>query len=248
MSQDARKDNLSGLLEAFQNKLEIELEKKLPCIVEAVSADRKRVTVKPLIAIVGADGATMPRASIDNITVFQLGAGGLVISVPVNVGDLGWIEACDRDISLFLQSYGQSDPATFRRHSFSDGVFYPDVMKGFSIDAEDAGAIVIQTLDGSVKVAVDKSEVRIRNGAVEFTVSDSEIKGVAPMINLNGATIDATGSITSPVSVTAPMVTAGIGMTIAGVPVADSLHTHNAGGLLDSLAKPVSGITAGSNG
>lgn len=248
MSQDARKDNLSGLLEAFQNKLEIELEKKLPCIVESVSDDRTRVTVKPLIAIVGADGATMPRGSIDNITVFQMGAGGLVISAPVKIGDLGWVNACDRDISLFLQSYEQSDPPSFRRHSFSDGVFYPDVMKGFSIDAEDADAIVIQTLDGSVRVAVDKTEVRIKNGSVNFIVSDSEISGVAPMINLNGATIDAAGAITSPVSVTAPLVAAGTGMTIAGVPVADAKHTHNAGSLKDGESRPVSGVTAESNG
>lgn len=243
MSKEAREEDLTGLLENLRDNIFLTLEKKLPAIVESVSDDRTRVKVRPLIAIVAEAGETLQRDSIEGIPVFQMGAGNLLISFPVEPGDLGWIEANDRDISLFLQSYAQSDPGTFRKHSFSDAVFYPDVMTGFQVAEEDAGAVVIQNRDGSVKVAVDQSEVRVKNGGTSWVMSDQNITAIAPGgVDINGFTIGPDGSAASPVSLSAPSIVKG------GVNVPDENHTHNAGLLLDSAGQPVTGVTAVSNG
>lgn len=191
------------------------LEVSIPCIVTKVIS-RTKVDVRPLIKIVLKDGTSRDRAIIPGLPVFTGGAGDKFISFPVAVGDIGWLEACDRDISLFLQSYGNVEPPTNRTHSFSDACFVPDIMTNITVAAEDATAMVIQTRDGVVKIAVDDNEIRIKNDAVSLIVTGSSVTGVAPGgFDLNGFTIDASGAAASPVSLTAPSVIAD-GKELAG--------------------------------
>ena len=118
------------------------------------------------------------------------------MSWPVTAGDIGWIEASDRDISLFLQSYDEQDPASARKHSFSDGRFIPDMMTNYTIAGEDSAAVVIQNRSGTVKIALDDSEIRIKNGGVSATITSTTVTGTAPGgFILNGAEITATGDV-----------------------------------------------------
>src|SRR5699024_6656222 len=67
----------------------------------------------------------------------------------------GWLKANDRDISLMMQRGGMEDwPNTQRLHSFSDAMFFPDTLKEWAINGENADAMVIQSMDGSVCVAL----------------------------------------------------------------------------------------------
>ncbi len=173
------------------------IEKSLPCIVKEISGDRKTVTVQPLIKIIDRNGESTERQSYISIPVVNMGAGDILISFPIVVGDLGWIDASDRDISLFLQSYSAESPGSRRMHSFSDARFIPDIMTNFSIDSEDSEALVIQNRAGTVKIAMD-DEIRIVNNSVNVTVDGSSVSGTAPGgFNFNGATIDADGNITT---------------------------------------------------
>lgn len=200
INNDVRNDTLTGLLSELTESIMRKSEHQLPCVVTKVSANRQRVSVRPLIRIVTQEGETLRRDIIDGVPVYQAGAGDLLLSFPVAVGNIGWIAASDRDISLFKQSYAESDPGSRRMHSFSDSVFVPDVMTNFTIAGEDATAMVIQNRNGSVKIAVDQNQIRIVNGASRIEVNDGTVV-------INGATITAAGDV----------------VTAAGV----SLNNHN---------------------
>ena len=220
-------DLVREILAATKRSLEV----SIPCIVTKVIS-RTKLNVKPLIKIVAQDGTSKERGIIEGLPVFTAGAGDKFISFPVAVGDIGWLDACDRDISLFLQSYGNVEPPTSRMHSFSDARFVPDIMTNITVAAEDATAMVIQTRDGTVKIAVDNDEVRVKNNdasvvmgadsidvatsSVTINITDSSVTGVAPGgFDLNGFTIDASGAAASPASLTAPSVLAD-GKELAG--------------------------------
>lgn len=205
-------DLVRDILAAAKRSVEV----SLPCIVTKVIS-RTKVNVRPLIKIVAQDGTAYDRAVIEGLPVFTSGAGDRFISFPVAVGDLGWIDASDRDLSLFLQSYSAEEPPTSRMHSFSDARFIPDIMTNITAAEEDATALVIQNRHGTVKIALDDTEIRIKNEAVSLVIDGDSVTGVAPGgFNLNGFTIDATGAAASPVSVSAPTVAAASSLIVSG--------------------------------
>lgn len=156
-SQDpANDDSITGLLRQVFGKMMQDVNGMLPARVVAFNGDRNnpRVTVEPLIMLVTTENKQVTRAQIASIPVFQFGAGGMMLSFPIKTGDLGWIKANDRDISVFLQGHKKSRPQTFRKNNFADAVFFPDSMRGYSINAEDEENTVLQTADGSSRLAV----------------------------------------------------------------------------------------------
>lgn len=179
INQHALEDLLSGLCSTIMEKTKKDLESSTPCIVTEVYEGRTKVDVRPLIKVMGADESQTSRAIIKGIPIETIGAGGMLISFPVVIGDLGWLQASDRDISLFLQSYADSRVPTMRKHSFSDARFIPDIMRNFVIASEDSEAVTIQNRVGTVKIALDNSEVRI----------------TAPSIKMNGAQITSGGDV-----------------------------------------------------
>jgi copper chaperone CopZ len=131
-----------------------------------------------MILVVTTENETVRRATIASVPVFQIGAGGFVLNFNLKPGDLGWIKASDRDISLFLQSYNEAAPNTFRKHTFEDCVFFPNVMTGYTINSEDAENCVLQTIDGTQRVSIWPDKIKI--------TSDTEIILDAPIIRTTG--------------------------------------------------------------
>ncbi len=222
-----------GIIDATKKALEV----SIPCIVTKVIS-RTKVNARPLIKVVAQNGTSTDRGIIEGLPVSTFGAGDKFISFPVKVGDIGWLDACDRDISLFLQSYGNVEPPTSRMHTFSDARFIPDIMTNITVADEDATAMVIQTRDGTVKIALDDDEIRIKNNdtsviigvdnvnvvtsSVTVDITGDSVTGVAPGgFDLNGFTIDASGAASSPVSLSAPSILAD-GKELSG-------HDHPAG-------------------
>lgn len=184
----ANTGELMGVLQHVLGKTIQNLDGMLPAQVVSFDRAKNRVSVKPLIMVLGTDGSTLSRAQINGLPVYQLGGGGFVLSFNLSPGDLGWIKASDRDISLFLQAYKEAAPNTLRKHSFSDAVFYPDVMTGYTIAGEDAGNAVLQNKAGTVKISLSQTSINM----------------VAPGgITINGVTIDAGGAIATPGDVVA---------------------------------------------
>lgn len=181
-------DSLVGTIQFSFYEYMKGIQNMLPAKVIAYDRATNRVQVQLMINVLSTSGEQFPNAQIASIPVFQYGGGGYVLSFNLQTGDLGWVLANDRDISLFLQNYKAAAPAVNLIKNFSQGVFFPDVMHGYSIEGEDA---VLQNLSGSVKISLGEDEITI----------------TAPTVNVNGNTmftgnmfvvgnIEATGSIT----------------------------------------------------
>lgn len=169
-SRDPSNDDfLAGMLAEVLNKfLASSIDDMLPCMVVVYDKAKNRVKVKPLIQVLTTDGQVVDRAEIQSIPVFQLGGGGYVLAFnKIKAGDLGWIKASDRDISLFLQSYEQAPPNTKRFHEFADALFFPDAMRGY--DIVDGENVVLQSIDGKVKIALLDNSINILAGTVNIS-------------------------------------------------------------------------------
>ncbi len=172
----ANNGTLAGsVLFAFQ-KLMQNVQGMLPA--QVIDYDRllNRVSVQIMISLVTTDGTIIPRPQIASLPVFVIGGGGYTLSFPLNTGDLGWIQANDRDISLFLQSYNQSAPNTERIKNFADSVFIPDVMRSYNVTNNSANNkyVLLQSTSG-------KSSIMM---GINPTSGLNEINLVADVINL----------------------------------------------------------------
>src|SRR5262249_46348684 len=178
----ADQDSATGMLKVVLRKFLQGTDDMLPARVTAYDRTTNRATVQPLVAMLTTAGVRVERATIASVPVFQYGGGDLLLSFPINVGDLGWIKANDRDISMVLQTWSAGPPNTRRMHSFEDCMFFPDAMRGYSILGEDASAAVLQTKDGSARVSVKAGQVKMTAGASNITITPA---GVA----INGASV-----------------------------------------------------------
>lgn len=190
----ADNDTLTGMLRFVTTKVVQGLNNQLPAKVISYDRTKNQARVQPLIAIVDTNNVAISRAQISDVPVMIPGANNLCISFPVKAGDIGWLRASDRDISLFLQEYNESVPNTHRMFSFSDAVFEPDLMHGVVIDEDDADNLVIQKKDGTVKISIGANKIVVKAPTVEIQ-SSTEVKVTTPTLKVIGA-ITATGAIT----------------------------------------------------
>ena len=105
-----------------------------------------------------------------------------MINVPLQPGDRGWIEASDRDISLFLQSGDDAAPNTLRLHSFEDGRFIPDMFAAFDVSDVAEDAMTIQSADGAVRLELSPA-------GIKMTAPDVTIDTDLLTVNGNVATV-----------------------------------------------------------
>lgn len=221
--------SLQGMMEHVMQKVLQRTDDMLPATVIDFDRATNRARVQPQILMVNTDGQSIRRAAVASVPVFQIGAGGFVLNFNLKAGDLGWIKASDRDISLFMQSFQESPPNTFRLHSFEDGVFFPNVLSGFTINSEDAENCVLQTLDGSQRIAIWEDRVKI--------TSDQDIILDAPLVTITGDLI--TGTDTGGLGTATFNGTVRVTEDVIGDYDGDSIslndHVHiNAGGTGDS--------------
>lgn len=193
LQQDpALSGTLTGAFLFAIDKIVQGLSNRLPGQVIAYDRTTNRAQVQILVPLVTTDNIVVPRAQLLSIPVQIDGGGGIFISFPLQTGDLGWVEANDRDISLFLQTYNSTTPNTYRKWNFADAKFTPDVMKGYIINVEDSGAAVISTLDGTIRISVSETGVTI----------------TSPIVTIDGA-ISLSGGITAPGGISGGMIFTG---------------------------------------
>lgn len=178
-------DTLNGAFkQALKKFLQRDIDDMLPAQVISVSDDRKYVSVQPMVMVVSTLNESLERAPVAKVPLFQIGGGGFVLSFPVKAGDLGWIKANDRDISLFVQTLQNSPPNTWRMHDFADGIFIPHVMAGFIV-GDDADNAVLSSLDGSVKISLSSDTITLTAPNIIMN-SNLTIDGD---LNITGSTI-----------------------------------------------------------
>lgn len=179
-NQDSADDgNLSGVLKAYLRAFIREhLDDMLPARIVSYDDDANRAVVQPLIMVGTTDGRKISRAQLPNIPVFRFGGGGFFIRFPIKPGDFGWLKANDRDVSLMFQRGGLEDwPNTERLHSFSDAMFFPDTLKDWAIDGENADALVIQSLDGGVCIALHDGQITMKAPFMKVDIPETEWNG-----------------------------------------------------------------------
>jgi hypothetical protein len=179
----ANNNSLAGTIRFAFGKLIQNVNGMLPAQVIEYNRETNRVQVQILISLITTDGSVVPRPQVASLPVLLLGGGGLFLSFPINTGDLGWLIANDRDISNFLQTYAQSIPNTKRINSFSDGLFIPDIMRGYTLaEGSDDGA-VLQNKDGTTAIIISNTGVTIN--APDVIIASAETVTINASHNLN---------------------------------------------------------------
>lgn len=219
--------SLASTMRFIQRAIEMDMENCLPCRVMDYDRAANRATVRPAImstvrSTESTDLIRKNRVAIPDIPVLSLGAGGFHISFPVKRGDLGWIYACDRDISLFLQSLTEQ-PAGLdgASHKFSDAIFIPDVFSKYTINEEDEGALVIQSTSSATRISVREDNIKI-TAPVKVQL-DTPLTEILHDLTVSGNTI-----LEQNLSVTGPATTLPQATTVGGAVV----YGHDHGGVV----------------
>lgn len=237
----ANDDSLPGVLRQAFKKMIQNIDGQLPAQVISYDRQSNRATVQPLITRLTTAGEPHDRGTFSTLPVLAIGGGGFYLNFPLKPGDRGWIEASDRDISLFLQGDEMAQPNTLRMHNFSDGRFIPDVMGSYTFDGEDEGRAVLASLDGTVKITLSDEEVRVKGirlvADLEETAEINAPAGITlngPVTMPEGASVanglttikgdKGDGTATFSVPVLMPE-----GATIGGVVFGDHYHEYNDG-------------------
>ena len=181
---------LAGVIEYVFKKMLQGIDGQLPA--EIISYDRQsnRATVRPLITRLTTTGECVERATVASVPVLALGGGDFGITFPLKAGDRGWIEASDRDISLFLQTDDTARPNTLRLHNFADGRFIPDLMADYDLPAGHDGALVIQHKSGESALLVSEKSLELKIGDTSITATEDKIRLTA---GGNTLTVDVDG-------------------------------------------------------
>jgi len=189
----ADEGTLLGVFKLVLSKFLANTDDCLPAIVKGYDRASNRATVQPLIQKVSTINQTFSRAPVASVPVFQIGGGNVALLFNINPGDLGWIKATDRDISLFMQNFAENGPNTDRMHSFEDAVFFPDNMRGYTINAEDEENCVLQTLDGTQRISIWPDRIKMTSGSSAITIQDTQITIDTDLVTFTGD-INGTGA------------------------------------------------------
>jgi len=183
----ANDDSLLGMANEILKKFLQGVDDMLPARVVSYDRLTNRAQVIPLVRVLTTANQLVDRPQVASIPVLQIGGGGFFLSFPLKPGNLGWIKANDRDISLVLQSYKTNAPNSRRMHSFSDALFIPDVMTGYTLADEDGA--VLQNLDGSVCVVLGEAALQLKAPGCSVTMGGGIIDMTGDVI-INGIHFD----------------------------------------------------------
>lgn len=194
---------------SITNTIGLSTNTAIPAEVTKVIS-RSRVEVKPLIKIEGNDGVFYSRAVITDVPLINSGNSKASITYPVTVGDLGWLIACDRDITNFKSTLTESSADTHRRHNFSDSFFMLDKLE--QTETLDNSSLYVLTDSDVTNIKVNKDELLLTNdnssvsiksdtvtvknklGSVELGQNNLSLKVGANTVEISGSGIAITGS------------------------------------------------------
>lgn len=208
----ANQDSLPGGIEAAIRSFFINhFEGMLPARVVSYDDASNRAVIKPIVMMGTTGGGKVSRAQVANIPVYRFGGGGFFMRFPIKAGDLGWLKANDRDISLIFQRGGLEDwPNTARLHKFSDAMFFPDTFKDWVIDGANADKAVWQSISGDTVIGIGEEDITLKIGAVSIIMTEDGVDIISPPGTLrhNGINVGDThqhiGSPTAPLGPISP--------------------------------------------
>lgn len=165
-------NSIQGLIIAAIKKYLQGVQTCIPAIVKEV-VSRDRVIVTPAVQQVNSKWESVAWADI-KLPVHSPCGGGVLMSIPLSVGDTGWIIAGDLDPSLFLNDMSKPQRQnTFNRHEYQFGYFVPDAIGNYEISSDDDGCWVIQSKNGSSKVVIGNDTLKIKSDSVIIETTDN---------------------------------------------------------------------------
>lgn len=206
-------NSIQGLIIAAIKKYLQGVQTCIPAIVKEV-VSRDRVIVTPAVQQVNSKWESVAWADI-KLPVHSPCGGGVLMSIPLSVGDTGWIIAGDLDPSLFLNDMSKPQRQnTFNRHEYQFGYFVPDAIGNYTISSDDEGCWVIQSKDGSSKVVIGNDTLKIKSDSVIIETTDNAsvvIDGVNWKNHNHTASQQAMSAvITGEVTITGDLTTGGV--------------------------------------
>lgn len=94
-----------------------------PVEVTAVSANGRKVSVKPLVKQIDPAGKSYSHGIINGIPVLRLQSAGYAIIIKPQVGDKGYVAFAHSDISSVIANEGEANPGSRRKFDWSDGIY-----------------------------------------------------------------------------------------------------------------------------
>lgn len=197
----------SGKQDFLFDQLLMKIEKIAPAQIISYDRETNRAVVQILNQAISSDGGKITRQPLTDIPTLMLYGGDFVLSFPIKEGDVGWICAADRNISIFKQTLKMFAPATYEKHRYKDSFFVPNLINSFTINEEDKEAVLISLLDGNTRISIKTDTVTttskdIVDDATNITMTaTTKTKLTSPAIEISGDTtqsgnITASGAIT----------------------------------------------------
>lgn len=197
-----------------------ELKTGIPAIATEVDLNQQWVTVQPLFnrTFLDDDDNEVQKnySVIHNVPLKFPRWGGFVITFPVKVGDMVWLNFAERSLDTFKDSSGSEivDPKINRMHDINDAV----AMFGFStrknkINNYHTQDLVLRSESGDVEIHLTPSkEVQIKADKVRLGSLSANIevaKGDKSESNFNkiGTWISAVNTALQALGITLPSVT-----------------------------------------
>ena len=191
-----------------------------PAILEDYDRKNMRATIRPAVMAKKSNGESLAQDFIYDVPVRFCGGGGYAVNLPLQKGDAGWLIFCDRDIANFKNARAVVPSNTNRMHAQEDPFFLPDAMQTVNIAGEDQGRAVFQTLDGSNKISIGTSDVKVDTQKLTINAAQEVV--------INTPNMTVTGNLT--VEQIIKSLKEVIVMTASAVSVSLSKHLH--GGVL----------------
>lgn len=164
--------------------------------VISVDKDKKLVDIQPLSSHSYKDGQEIPQVPVYGISYFRLQAGKNAIIIDPKVGDIGVYACADRDISRIVATKKASIPATNRKDSPSDAIYFGSVLGDKPeqfIEIKDDGIYITTPNDifASCKNLFVKS-----SGNIQATCKDMDVSASGDVnIKAVNVKIDASSSV-----------------------------------------------------
>ena len=233
-----RHDDHEELLRLAGQRLQSSIWTAVPCIVDAVDADKMTVDVQPVWSLQyrdqngDAQAQQMPKLMACPL-LFQ-GGGGFLLTFPVKVGDEALVIIASRSVDEWFQNgQAQSGPqarASVRMHSLSDGFALVGVRSVPNMVKLDTSNASLASDDGdvSLKIGVQDKNITVKakgditiNTDGKFDVTAKSVTITASDgVTINGVKIDSSGNLTSPATIT------GQGDVKTGSGISLGTHTH----------------------
>lgn len=165
-----------GIKATIQRELQ-KMRTGVPAVIVSFDASNQMAVVKPLIrrfTTVDDEQKTVEMPDIVQVPIIQPRAGDFALTFPVEPGDEVMLQVSDRPLDTWIDSGGVQDPqqpVEPRHNHITDSVAFlgatpiPKALRGYS-----TGGVEIRTVDRSVRIAVNKANVKIQTGRTSIDV------------------------------------------------------------------------------